>query len=48
MNLGGDTDTNAAIYGQLYIALLPEELIPRYDAVRQSIHQAVRIDLRLM
>lgn len=47
MDLGGDTDTNAAIYGQLYGALFPEEVIPRYDAVRQAIHQADHIDQRL-
>jgi len=47
MDLGGDTDTNAAIYGQLYGVLFPEEMITLFDSVRDSIHQSVLIDCRL-
>lgn len=46
MNIGGHTDTNAAIYGQLYGALFPEKVIPLYAIVRDSIHCADEIDER--
>lgn len=47
MDLGGDTDSNAAVYGQLYGALFPDELISHYVPVRHAIHLADRIDDRL-
>ncbi|MCC2636587.1 MAG: ADP-ribosylglycohydrolase family protein [Moraxellaceae bacterium] len=47
MDLGGDTDTNAAIYGQLYGALFPAEIIAQYEAVRAHVHRAEDIDALL-
>lgn len=51
MDLGGDTDTNAAIYGQLYGALFPVEVRQQYEMVRRHVHREEEIDallLRLM
>lgn len=47
MDLGGDTDTNAAIYGQLYGASSDLDMIFRYDLVRAHVHRSAEIDQRL-
>lgn len=39
MDLGGDTDTHAAIFGMLYGAAHPDELVYRVREVAESIHE---------
>lgn len=44
LSLGGDSDTNAAILGQLYGACYPEATLSHFEPHRDDIHQANEID----
>lgn len=44
LSVGGDTDTNAAIFGQFYGALHPDDMLKQYNACRSDIHRADKID----
>lgn len=44
LSLGGDTDTNAAIFGQLYGAAYPDEVSSLYVPHRCDIHRADEIE----